>query len=315
MRVEFRATNLFDTIPVNEQIRACYETVIMSFVDQVGHNIDVSKLAAIIIPENFVSEVISFQESIGEKLSVTKNEHAEALGKMLYDKKYDAYYIFLDSCIAQYIMSDDLITVFSQGDNRDTYLSRRKSALNMLAHEMVHISIYERIWAHDEIRSKSILSYLAAICFDEYCACRISNSLVIDPLKSSNHNQICELEKLIARERDKYKSQQLDVKQFADILFQYTELILKYMVYYIGAQHGQEQQNIEYAEGYIATVAPMFSRKLDRLFETMEAEESLTYKAISDLIILYFDIMGIQVVEYESGFAIGIKERRPQKNQ
>lgn len=88
-----------------------------------------------------------------------------------------------------------------------------------------------------------------------------------------------------------------------------------YMVYYIGSQHGQEQQNIEYAEGYIAAVAPMFSKKLDRLFETMEAEESLTYKAISDLIILYFDIMGIQVVEYESGFAIGIKEKRPQKNQ
>ena len=82
------------------------------------------------------------------------------------------------------------------------------------------------------------------------------------------------------------------------------------MAYYVGAQHGQKQQNIDYDEGYIATVAPIFSRKLHRLFETMEAEESLTYKAISDLIILYFDIMGIQMVEYESGFAIGIKEKR-----
>ena len=27
------------------------------------------------------------------------------------------------------------------------------------------------IWAHDEIKSKCILRYLAAICFDEYCAC------------------------------------------------------------------------------------------------------------------------------------------------
>ena len=42
---------------------------------------------------------------------------------------------------------------------------------------------------------------------------------------------------------------------------------------------------------------------------------SLTYKVISDLIVLYFDIMGIQMVEYESGFAIGIKEKRSQKNQ
>lgn len=315
MRVEFRATNIFDALPINEQIGACYETVITTFVDQVAQSIDVSKLSAIIIPEDFIAEVIAFQESIGEKPSVTKNGYAEALGKMLYDRNQDAYYVFLDSCIAQYILSDDLIAFFSQGVNQDTYLSRRKSALNMLAHEMVHISIYERIWAHNEIRSKSILSYLAAICFDEYCACRISNSLVIDPLKSSNHNQICELEKLIASERDKYKSQRIDEKQFADILFQYTELILKYMVYYIGAQHGQEQHNIDYAEGYIATVAPMFSRKLHRLFETTKAEESLTYKVISDLIVLYFDIMGIQMVEYESGFAIGIKEKRSQKNQ
>lgn len=92
MTVEFRATNLFDTIPVNEQIRACYETVIMSFVDQVGQNIDVSKLAAIIIPENFVSEVISFQKSIGEKLSVTKNEHAEALGKVTVYQQVFCYW-------------------------------------------------------------------------------------------------------------------------------------------------------------------------------------------------------------------------------
>lgn len=315
MRVEFRATNLFDTVPVDEQIKAYYETVIISFVNQVAQSIDVSKLAAIIIPKDFISEVVAFQESIGEKPSVTKNEHAEAMGKMLYDRKLDAYYVFLNSCIAQYILSDELMSVFSQGTNQDTYLSRRKTALNMLAHEMVHVSLYERIWAHDEIRSKSILSHLAAICFDEYCACRISNSLVIDPLKSSNHNQICELEKLIASERDKYQSQQLNTMQFADMLFQYSELILKYMAYYIGAQHGQEQQNIDYADGYIATIAPMFSRKLHHLFETMEAEELLTYKAISDLIILYFDIMGIQMVEDESGFAIGIKEKKPQKNQ
>ena len=260
MRIEFRATSIFDTIPVNEQIRACYETVITSFVNQVAQSIDISKLSAIIIPEDFIVEVIALQEAIGEKPSVTKNEHAEALGKMLYDRNQDAYYVFLDSCIAQYILSDDLIAVFSLGSNQDTYLDRRKSALNMLAHELVHISLYERIWAHDEIRSKSILSYLAAICFDEYCACRISNSLVIDPLKSSNHKQICDLEKMIASERAKYQSQQLNTRQFADALFQCSELILKYMAYYVGAHHGQEQQSIDYDEGYIATVAPMFSK-------------------------------------------------------
>ncbi len=310
MRVEFRATNLFDTIPVNEQIRARYETVIMSFIDQVGQSIDVSKLAAIIIPENFVSEVISFQESIGEKPSVTKNEHAEALGKMLYDRKQDAYYIFLDSCIAQYIMSDDLITVFSQGDNQDTYLNRRKSALNMLAHEMTHISFYERIWGNGEVRTKSILRYLSAILVDEYCACRVANSLVIDPLSISNQTQICELEKLIACERDRYKDQQTNVNQFMGILFQHAELIVKYMAYYIGAQHGQKQQNVNYTEGYITKVAPMFSRRLHRLFDNVESGKSPDLVSVSDLIIQYFDIMGIKVVEYQSGLAVGIKDKR-----
>lgn len=310
MRVEFRAKKLFDMVPVEEQIKTCYETTIFAFASQVVQQIDVSKLAAIIIPEDFLAEVIEFQKSIGEQPSVTKSEHAEALGKMLYDRRQDAYYVFLDSCIAQYIMSDDFMAVFLQGENPNAYLSRRKAALNMLTHEMAHISIYDRLWMNGKVRNKSILSYFSAIIFDEYSACRISNSLVIDPLNSSNQNQICELEKLIAHECDRYKNQQINTKQFADVLFQHTELILKHMAYYVGTQHGQENQNAYYAEGSIAKVAPIFSRRLQHLFVDLKERKPLDFWSISDLIVLYFDTMGIQMVEYESGFAIGIKDTK-----
>ena len=171
MRVEFRAKKLFERIPVEEQLKTYYETAVMSFAKLVSQRIDISKLAAIIVPEDFRAEVMAFQESIGEKPSVTKNEHAEAFGKMLYDKRQAAYYVFLDSCIAQYIMGDELVSVFTEGEDDGTFLNRRSVALTMLAHEMAHASIHEQIWGNDEAKKESLLGYLSTILFDEYCAC------------------------------------------------------------------------------------------------------------------------------------------------
>lgn len=309
MRIEFKAKKLFERIPVDEHLKMYYEMVMMSFVDQVSERIDTSKLAAIIVPEDFRTEVMTFQKSIGERPSLTKNEYAEAFSKLLYDKSQDTYYVFLESCIAQYIIGDKFVAVFAKGEDTDTFLDRRSVALTMLTHEMAHASIYERIWGNDEVKKESLLRYLSTILFDEYCACRISNSLVTGSANASNQVQICELEELIEHARGRFGNNEININQFADILFQHTELILKYVVSYVGAQHGRGAQDIDYTDGYIAKITPIFARKLNRLFDNLEAGRTLDFGVISDVIQLYFDTMGIKMVENKSGFALGINDR------
>ena len=81
------------------------------------------------------------------------------------------------------------------------------------------------------------------------------------------------------------------------------------MVSYVGAQHGRGAQDIDYTDGYIAKITPIFARKLNRLFDNLEAGRTLDFGVISDVIQLYFDTMGIKMVENKSGFALGINDR------
>ena len=306
MKVEFRAKRIFDGFPVEAQIRTYYEIVIECFVNEVCHSVGVSKLAAVIIPENFALEVMAFQESLGKHTPLTNNEHGEAVGKMVYDRKQDTYSLFLAGHIAQYVMSDTVLTAFFGRESENIFLMRRQFALNMLAHEIAHISVHKQIWGEEE-RQRSFLECFSIILFDEYCACRISNSIVEDSLNVSNQKTICELEKKIECERDRFVKQQITLSQFVDNLIQYAELILKYAVSYIGAQHGRENREIEYTEGYITKVAPIFCRRLQMLFVSMQEEKQADLQCISELIVMYLETMRIELIENDGRLGLRIQ--------
>lgn len=310
MRVDFRAKTVWNGMPVTNQMKENYETTILSFVETVAAKIHAA-LEAIIVPDDFFSEVLLFQKSIGEAPSLTNNEYASAVGKLLFDKNEDHFYIFLHRDIAQYLMSDTLLEALSVGMSKEAFhdlTTKKEYALNMLVHEIAHAKIYKQIWLYKEQKRGflCILNKLSRILFDEYCACREACSIVTNSTFSTNENDIIHLENELITASKQHKHLTISAIQFADILFQNTELILKHLVSYIGSCDGINQSIEGYSECKIANYVGLFEKELSTMYVHLNTLKDIEYSALSQIILRYFSHLQIRIIELADGFCFEI---------
>lgn len=214
MQVEFNVKNLLGKIPVNPDLRQYYERVIQHIAEKRFDFIDTSNLEKIIIPDNFVSDVIEFQRTLNmDNPSVTENEFGRAFGKMLHDTKTGKFYVFIDPGFAAFLMDDTVLSACFDNSEEAMTGARvaRLQALNLLAHELAHVEFdtYANLPEAKTDLNGQLESLLYRL-FEEYYACRRSAVVSSEHIISYDEKYINDIEQKIIELKWKYKTHEMD---------------------------------------------------------------------------------------------------------
>lgn len=317
MVCEFRTKKLLGQIPVSSELSLYYENLIQIIVNDFTSAIDASKLNTLIVPDDFMNEIIEFQKQIGIKNpSVTNNEFGRAFGKMIHDEKNDTYFIFIDPDIATFVMDDNMFNrCFSSFDeeNKTLVVQQRKQALNLIAHEMAHIEFDTKVKRpyFNRCYSDGLLSQ-AYVLFDEYYACRKASIVAPGSLIEDNGDYIIKIEQFIDEERWKYKTREKSLDEFVALFHKYAELVLIRTVSIAGENIGRElpikiTDLLENTE--VQQYADSLAQVCDEIYGRLETQNEITIdNRITDIIDQYFISLGVQISDSPQGVYYAIPD-------
>ena len=240
VNIEFKAKKLLGKIPINSEFKEYYEQIIRLFVESELSYLHLEKLNAIIIPDDFLKDVLDFQHGKGlANPNVTNTKYARAYGKMIYVDEEDSYYVFIDSEKAKFMVDDRMFEVFFSKLKEEDYeqcLIERKQAFNLLAHELAHVELESNISidVSAETLQEQVVSMWKQI-FEEYYACRRA-SRIYGESSIINHNEeyLNDIENEIMNQRRRYNYRQIELDEFCKVFHKYAIMSLIHVVSELG---------------------------------------------------------------------------------
>lgn len=247
MVVNFNAKKVLGVLDITPELRERFEFIILSFSKQILSDVDYKNLESITVTDDFVNEVLAFQrEHLNGVEGITNNQYGKALGKMIYVPSQKKYYIFLDSGYASFLIDDKIMDSIVDNLNGnqeliDNIILQRKSAINILIHELEH-------YRFANIQTAPILDgTLDSQCeglmfelFDEYNAARRAAEECSTSIFLNDEEYLLNIEKYVMDNRLKYNTRKIDLNDFVALFHQYTRQSLMYIVGNIGSKYGVE---------------------------------------------------------------------------
>lgn len=290
--VEFKSKKLFGKIPVNSELKEYYEQIIKLFVMSELSYLNLEKLNAIIVPEDFLQDVVNFQKEKGiSNPNVTNTKIARAFGKMIYVPEEHGYYVFLDVDKATFMVEDTMFDLFFSTLEEADYekcMIERKRAFNLLAHELSHVELESNISIniYTETLREQVISMWEQI-FEEYYACRRS-SVIFGDCSIIEHNEeyLIEIECEIMNQRRKYNCRQIELNNFCQIFHKYARMSLIHVVSELGCVN-EANTNVVYENVKIGKYIPDIYNEFSKMYELVCDEKKLIIS--EKLIKLAFD--------------------------
>ena len=219
-------------------------------------HIDISKLCAIHITEDYERELFEFQKKHGHKQYRTKNKIARGAAQVIkisnaLESGENGFHIFIDKCIPFTILALQVFENISPNDKRisDELIEQLKSEKNdyirIVRHEMAHVedeTNQERFrWLQSALIGFNVKNQLrndALRLWEEFYACRRSvfqyddfsikkevDSLI--PNLEKAENEICNL-------RQQFLKKEIDLNLFVDRFHDYIRSAFIYGCYFMG---------------------------------------------------------------------------------
>lgn len=313
MLVEFNVKNLLGTIPVTSEDKLYYEQLIQIIVEKFFSSIDSSNVEKIIIPDDFIADVLEYQDLKNmANPSVTNNEFGKAYGKVLFDKNSGKYTVFLDPEVAIFLMEDNRYNAcFNDLDeeNKKIVHTQRQQALNLLAHELAHVefathAIIPEVTLDYESQLESLLFSL----FDEYYACRRS-SAIGESIITYNEEYINDMEQKIHDEKWKYKTHVIELNEFCRLFHDLTKQCLLAMVAVLGSLEGKKTKKPLYESCRLGFIVDDFRTEFDKMYVAFRESNAITMcPSLSEKIHLYFASFGVHISERPEGVYYSIPD-------
>ena len=310
--VIFKAKKLLGKISIKSEIKEYYEQIIKLFVESDLSYLNLEKLNAIIIPDDFLQDVLDFQYEKGlANPNVTNTKYARAYGKMLYVPEEDGYYVFVDADKATFMVDDGIFEVFFSGLKKEDYeqcLIERKQAFNLLAHELSHVELESNITV--DLSAKTLQGQVVSMwkqIFEEYYACRRS-SRIYGEVSIIQHNEeyLSDIESEIMTQRRKYNYRQIELDDFCKIFHKYARMSLIHIVSELGCS---KELNIEvvYENVKVGKYILELNNEFNEMYEMVCNEGRLIIsEKLIKLAFDYFTEFRIFISETEEGIRYDI---------
>ena len=301
MLAEFNVKNLLGKVPVTPELKQYYERYIQAIAEQAFCFIDTSKVEKIIVPDDFLFDVVEYQRFLGmDNPSVTNNEFGRAFGKMLHDTKSDKYFVFVDADIATFLMDD---TVFNacfnnlDEENKKRAETEQKHALNLLAHELAHVEFDTHITLPEVKKDyDSQLESLLYHLFDEYYACRRSAIVSSEYIISYNEKYIIDIEQKVIDEKWDYKTHNMGLDEFCQLFHIHTKQCLIGMVSVLGMLEDKEIEGVLYENCRLSVIVDDFKREFDKMYcDFLDGKELSMPSVLVRRIKHYYDSFGVYI--------------------
>lgn len=310
--VIFKAKKLLGKISIKSEIKEYYEQIIKLFVESDLSYLNLEKLNAIIIPDDFLQDVLDFQYEKGlANPNVTNTKYARAYGKMLYVPEEDGYYVFVDADKATFMVDDGIFEVFFSGLKKEDYeqcLIERKQAFNLLAHELSHVELESNITI--DLSAKTLQGQVVSMwkqIFEEYYACRRA-SRIYGEVSIIQHNEeyLSDIESEIMTQRRKYNYRQIELDDFCKIFHKYARMSLIHIVSELGCS---KELNIEvvYENVKVGKYILDLNNEFNEMYEMVCNEGRLIIsEKLIKLAFDYFSEFRIFISETEEGIRYDI---------
>lgn len=310
--VIFKAKKLLGKISIKSEIKEYYEQIIKLFVESNLSYLNLEKLNAIIIPDDFLQDVLDFQYEKGlANPNVTNTKYARAYGKMLYVPEEDGYYVFVDADKATFMVDDGIFEVFFSGLKKEDYeqcLIERKQAFNLLAHELSHVELESNITI--DLSAKTLQGQVVSMwkqIFEEYYACRRA-SRIYGEVSIIQHNEeyLSDIESEIMTQRRKYNYRQIELDDFCKIFHKYARMSLIHIVSELGCS---KELNIEvvYENVKVGKYILELNNEFNEMYEMVCNEGRLIIsEKLIKLAFDYFTEFRIFISETEEGIRYDI---------
>lgn len=315
MIVSFEAKKVLNDIPVTADIKLYYENTIASITKKIKSESVIDQIEAIVIPEDFVSAVIDFQEKQHDPYpSVTNNEFGRAYGKILFNTETGKHVVYLDSMIAAFIMEDKVLSACfgALGENGiESAKKTRNLSLNLLTHELSHVELAQKLPRPQAEKSlRSIILQHAINLFDEYFACRKAGAIFPKAIIADDDEQfILDVEEKINQERWKYKTSKLNLNDFVSVFHQYTEMALIRLVSVLGEYAGEENESLPFANSIVGRQAAIFKSSFNSLFSNISngnIPDEIEFPI--DAILRYYSDLGVEITDAVHGLYYNIPD-------
>lgn len=314
MIVSFEAKKVVGQVPVTPELKQYYENLFAVLANRIVGKDIVDNIEAIVIPEDFISAVLAFQEEHNDgKPSVTDNEFGRAYGKMLRDPKTGKYTVFIDVMLAGHIMEDNLFnSCFKNLDEDNLSIAKRsrQESLNILAHELSHVELattLERPKTEKSLHSGYIQQ--AYNLFDEYYACRKAGALFPSSIADDDEKFILDLEDRIDSERWNYKTHKMSLNQFCSIFHQLSEMTLIRLVSVLGGYAAEGRNDLPFQNSLVGKQAAEFRTCFDRLFLQVVNGDTVDFSELpTSAIDRYFRDLGVEISDTSRGLYYSIPD-------
>ena len=307
MIVEFNPKLLLGNIRVSTELKQYYEKNIEAIATIFSEYIDISNVKKIVVPNNFVDEVLEYQVQLGYKNpSVTNNEFGKAYGKLLLNQHSGKHIVFLDSEIATFLMGDSLtenIIKIAGEENRKTIEDGTQKALNLLAHELSHAEFANKV--KQPTFNNSYQSQLENLCYqllDEYYVCRKSSYLTSINLLTYDENYIYDIEERIIDEKWKYKTHQISLNDFCNYFHLLTRQTLINMVSIVSVLDKDLSNSAYYENCLIGMIVDIFKTEFDRIYYDIHDDKKFVIpNSLLEAINSYYQAFGVYISEEPRG--------------
>ncbi|WP_298202165.1 hypothetical protein [Desulfosporosinus sp.] len=187
MKIDFRAKYYTDDniLPISLDTQDYHISILQSFYSQLSTNMELSALETIIIPNNFKSELITFQREHDLQIGFTDNDVESAIAKVITHTDNDKIKksIFFHKALLPALQDDHTINNSLLGENeKNELIIKRQDVINILHHEMAHIhedALSNGIYNNNDLSTTNSiferLKDITIILWKEYFACRFSS--------------------------------------------------------------------------------------------------------------------------------------------
>lgn len=312
VNIEFKARKLFGKIPVKNVLKTYYEQIIRLFVVSELSYLNLEKLNAIIIPDDFLQDVLDFQHGKGvANPNVTNTKYARAYGKMIYVSEEDSYYVFVDADKATFMVDDKIFEIFFSELKEEDYeqcLVERKQAFNLLAHELSHVELESNISIDisTETLQEQVVSMWKQI-FEEYYACRRASRIYGDS-STIKHNEeyLNDIESEIMNQRRRYNYRQIELDDFCKVFHKYVRMSLIHVVSELGCSK-ESNVDIAYKNVKVGKYILDLSNEFSEMYEMVCNERKLVVsEKLIKLAFDYFAEFRVFITETEEGIRYDI---------
>lgn len=246
INVQFLAKSFNEKDMLTEEQSNYYKQVVYTLADELGKEMNISKLESIIIPDQYKDELFEFQKSIGVKQWCTDDDTGTGFGqvvtKVLNEEK--GHTIFLDKKLIAALFDENTLLLMKENMDEQSFEKLndcRILAINILHHELSHVhemSMTEDIeWTHNLNIDNDLLKYhlreMAMSIWREYYACRVSAAT--HQIGRSDFHYIIELSNKIEHDillqRKNYNLRIIGLNEFVNIFNNRIISLLKFSTY------------------------------------------------------------------------------------